>query len=444
MRNLLAGLALAVLAGACAGGPALAPSAGALPPDATDRPERYLLVTIANPGVPLATRAGSTLRGYDASPSYAVSSAAAATAKAIAADYAIDQVSAWPIASLRVHCVMYRLREGESREAILGRLAADPRVELAQPLQTFATSADRYDDQYLGLQRSLVDMSIAAAHEWSQGAGVTVAIVDTGVDLAHPDLAGRVRANRNFVNSDAGQFTRDRHGTEIAGVIAAVGNNGRGIVGVAPQVQLLAFKACWQAEPGGASAVCNSFTLAQAIGAAIDVGADIINLSLVGPTDPLLAALTERATAQGSIVVGAVPASGRPEGFPSGAPGVLPVAMAEQTAAPSAALQAPGREILTLVPNGSYDFATGSSLATANVSGVVALLRSRRQHVTAEEARTLLARSTREVSVSNDPVRSIDACTALASLLAKTGCPSGTAGSAGVSRDETLAIQGDR
>jgi subtilisin family serine protease len=439
----LGALAFATLAAGCAGGPVRAPPAAALPPDATEQPERYMLVTIANPGVPLPTRAGSTLRGYDASPSYAVSSVAAATAKAIATDYEIDEVSAWPIASLRVHCVMYRIREGESREALLTSLAADPRVQIAQALQTFATSTDAYDDQYVGLQRSFVDMSVAAAHQWSLGAGVTVAIVDTGVDLEHPDLAGRAHASRNFVDADATQFSRDWHGTEIAGVIAAVGNNGRGIVGIAPQVRLLAYKACWQTGRGDASARCNSYTLAQAIAAAIDAEADVINLSLVGPTDPLLAALAERATARGSIVVGAVPASGRPEGFPSGTPGVLPVAMAEETA-PSTALQAPGREILTLVPNGSYDFATGSSLATANVSGVVALLRARRQHVTATDARTLLARSTRDVPASSDQVRSIDACAALASLLAKSGCPSGTADNAGAARRQTRAIHDDR
>jgi hypothetical protein len=438
MRRLFAALAFATLATACAGGPARAPPAAALPPDATARPERYLLITIANPGVPLPTRAGSTLRGYDASPSYSVSSAAAAAAKAIATDYDLVEVSAWPIAALHVHCVMYRLRDGESREAMLARLAADPRVRLAQPLQTFATSASTYDDQYVGLQRAFVEMSVAAAHQWSLGAGVTVAVVDTGIDLQHPDLAGRVRASRNFVDADAAQFLRDRHGTEIAGVIAAIGNNGRGIVGVAPQVRLLAFKACWQTDREGVSALCNSYTLAQAVAAAIDARADVINLSLVGPGDPLLAALVERATTQGSIVVGAVPASGRPDGFPSGTPGVLPVAMAEQHAGASSALQAPGREILTLVPNGSYDFATGSSLSTANVSGVVALLRSRRPQVTAAEVHRLLARSTREVLVSNDPVRSIDACTALASLLAKTGCPSASAGDARAPGDAAL------
>ena len=399
--------------------------AAQLPPDATSEPERYVVVTVPNRGVPLPTRAGSTLRGYDDSPAYSVSSGAESAARAIANDYDLRQVSAWPIAVLHVHCVMYRLREGEPRETVLAKLAIDPRVQIAQPLQIFGTTATAaYDDQYVGLQRSFDEMSVVAAHQWSLGAGATVAVVDTGIDLHHPDLIGRIRASRNFVDSDSASFSLDRHGTEIAGVIAAVGNNGQGIVGVAPRVELLAFKACWQLKPGGPIAVCNTYTLAQALAAAIAARADVINLSLSGPPDPLLTALTERATAAGSIVVGAIPPSGRIDGFPAGAPGVLAVSMAEDAVTGSGALQAPGRGILTLVPNGSYDFATGSSLSAANVSGVVALLRARKQGVSAVEARRVLAQSTHEVALPDEkPVRSIDACTALAALLDKNGCP---------------------
>jgi subtilisin family serine protease len=118
-----------------------------------------------------------------------------------------------------------------------------------------------------------------------------------------------------------------------------------------------------------------------------------------------------------------MPASGRVEGFPAGAPGVLPVEMAEQALGAPRVLQAPGQEILTLTPEGSYDFATGSSLAVANVSGIVALLRARR-HVTAAEAHALLANSTRQVNTAVEVVRSIDACVALSSLLQTGGCPS--------------------
>ena len=102
----------------------------------------------------------------------------------------------------------------------------------------------------------------------------------------------------------------NRHGTQVAGLIAAAANNGIGIVGVAPDVKLLAYKACWQTSATSAGR-CNSFTLAQALADAMAARAQIINLSLVGPSDPLLAALIEKATESGLIVVGAVSADPR-------------------------------------------------------------------------------------------------------------------------------------
>lgn len=398
-----------------------------LPESAREAPQDYLLVTVHNEPAPMPSRAGSTLRGYDGAASYVVSGKARALARALAADYRMQEVAAWPIAALRVHCIVYRIPPGDSLNGLLDRLGSDARVELAQPLQSFSTSASlpaaAYDDPYLDLQRGLWEMSVIAAHRWSRGEGVTVAVVDTGLESAHPDLAGRLRQTRNFVDGDRARFEQDRHGTEVAGVIAAVGNNGRGIVGVAPQVQLLAFKACWQSTPGSSAAVCNSFTLAQAIEAAIDARADVINLSLVGPADPLLTALTRKAIEQGTIVVGAVPAGGSTRGFPAGVPGVIAVDLAEQDTPAKEALRAPGRDILTLVPEGHYDFATGSSLATASVSGIVALMRAREPHMTATSARALLAQSTRDVVVGASGIESINACTALAALLTEGRCP---------------------
>jgi subtilisin family serine protease len=70
-----------------------------------------------------------------------------------------------------------------------------------------------------------------------------VAIIDTGIDTRHPDLAGRTLLTRNYIDDDAAAFRGDRHGTQIAGLIAAAANNGIGIVGVAPDVRLLAYKA---------------------------------------------------------------------------------------------------------------------------------------------------------------------------------------------------------
>jgi hypothetical protein len=399
-----------------------------LPADARADPDQYLLVTVANDMAPLPTRAGSTPRGYDTAVGYGVSGRARSLAHALANDYGLLEVTGWPIATLHVHCVLYRVAAGHSRADVLQKLSSDPRVKLAQPLQSFATSASGYNDPYLELQRGFREMSIAAAHEWSQGAGTTVAVIDTGVDTSHPDLVGRIRIARNFVDKDPAQFTQDRHGTAVAGIIAAVGNNGQGIVGVAPRVGLIALKACWQLDHGSVgSAACNSFTLALAMSAAIEARVDVINLSLVGPSDPLLAQLVARATSLGIIVVGAVPSNGRMDGFPAGVSGVLPVDMAEQASSADTALRAPGREVLTLTPQGRYDFETGSSLAVAGVSGIVALMRARDPQLSPVDAHNVLARATQEIRLPSGPtVRSINACVAVTSVAASGDCPTPT------------------
>src|SRR6202000_1191684 len=107
------------------------------------------------------------------------------------------------------------------------------------------------------------------------------------------------------VDADDAQFRRDRHGTEMAGVIAAVANNREGIVGVAPNARLLIFKACWQARSDADAARCNSFTLARALTAAFDAHAQVVNLSLAGPDDPLLSDLIREGQHRGVLFVGA-------------------------------------------------------------------------------------------------------------------------------------------
>src|SRR6185369_8421588 len=148
------------------------------------------------------------------------------------------------------------------------------------------------------------EIHVPEAQKWSKGRGVTIALIDTGVDTAHPELAGRIRLTRNFVDNDAERFQMDRHGTAVAGVIAALTNNGQGIVGIAPAADLIALKACWQ-ERLDAPAVCNTLTLAEALAFAIERRSQIINLSLTGPSDPLLTRLVGRAVEQGILVLGA-------------------------------------------------------------------------------------------------------------------------------------------
>ena len=257
----------------------------------------------------------------------------------LAREYGLSEVAAWPIQVLTLHCAVLRIPAGAERDSLLQKIAADSRVKLAQPMNGFAPRTQTYNDPYLAVQRGFQSIDAAGAQQWSRGEKVRVAVIDTGLDAAHPDFGGRVAVRRNFVDRDARRFGLDRHGTAVAGVISASANNNLGIVGVAPGVEIIALKACWQLDDKIDTAHCNSLTLAQALAAAISENAQVVNLSLAGPRDPLLNALVAAGTQRGVIYVGAAPADAPADGFPGGTPGVIPVDMAESPAARSGVLR---------------------------------------------------------------------------------------------------------
>jgi len=427
IRLLLCLLVVVPVASGCATLPGS--SAGPLPQEARLHPASFVVVTVFND--PLSgSPPGSTLRGYGQAGASWISYRALAAVRGLERDYGLREASAWPIETLHVQCILFRMRPGTSRRRLLAQLGRDHRVESVQALHEFATetaaanptSARPERDSYLPLERNLRELDVIAAQRLSRGAGVRVAIIDTGMDFQHPDLRGRVANRRDFVMNGEPTFETDIHGTEVAGVIAAVG---AGVLGVAPQARLLALKACWPMRAGEARAVCDSFTLAQALEAALRARVNIINLSLAGPPDPLLARLVREALRRGVIIVGAVAAPGAKKQFPTDVEGVLAVESGEDGNGRIQRISAPGRDILTLVPGGHYDFASGSSLAAAEVSGVVALLLNGRPGLTASDVHRILIRSSRPIATSRGRLVSIDACGALAMALQRPNCHPG-------------------
>ena len=426
-------VALAAIAFVLAGAATAAQPPVLTPPEVRTAPAQFIVVAVANTVASRPAAVGGTAHGYGSSTNYRVSASATAAIRDIATQYSLTRVSEWPIDELQMHCVLFRIPPGTTREAIIEKLKTDKRILIVQPLNEFESATDPvttptpvapaggFDDPYAGLQTNVRALDVAEAHNFSRGAGIRVAIIDTGVDTKHPDLVGRTQLTRNYIDTDEVAFRGDRHGTQVAGLIAASANNGVGIVGVAPDVRLMVYKACWQASAttGGR---CNSFTIAQAIADALAAKAQVINLSLVGPSDPLLEALITRAIDSGVIVVGAVSDDPR-FGFAGKLPRVLPVAEAETSADKGdEVLRAPARDIVTLVPNGHYDFASGSSLATAQVSGVVALLLARNQKLGINRLRELLADSTENHDTTRGPFRSVNACVAVAKVVRGATC----------------------
>jgi subtilisin family serine protease len=393
----------------------LGSSAWAGPPSAPATAPR-IVVAFANEPHTTPAPAGTTGSHYGGD-GYKVAQSAQQQARRVAAAYSLRQVASWPIKQLAMHCVVYEIRDGRPVREVLAQLSKDDRVVLAQPLQEFHTltdSAPAYNDPLYDLQTNLLTLGIARAHERSQGAGVRIALIDTAVDVQHPDLHGRIVRSHSFLGAQPAATALTRHGTAMAGLIAAVANNHIGIVGIAPQAQLEVFEACWQLGPDADAASCNTFTLAQALAGALASGAPLVNVSVAGPPDPLLTALIESGLKRGVTFVGATGAA--EDGFPTAIPGVI-AAVGEGEPAPPNALAAPAHHVLTLRPAGQYDFESGSSVATAELTGVIALLMSASSTRLSSAALVgLLKETVGKAPVGSEPQAMLDVTAALARL----------------------------
>ncbi|MEM1346106.1 MAG: S8 family serine peptidase [Pseudomonadota bacterium] len=340
----------------------------------------------------------------------------AAVAEALSRDYPVELVAEWPLASIDVHCLVFRLAAPAPTEPTLAALAADPRVRTVQPMQRFETLAVSIERDLVPIQDGLRALDVLAAHRVATGQGVRVGVIDTRPDATHPELAASLSDVRDFVG-ESPVAGGEEHGTAVVGIIGAEATAGRGMVGVAPDAEILGLRACWEATPG-ARGQCSSFSLARALNFALLQEIDVLNLSLSGPPDPLLEELIAAAVARDVVVVAARGAN-EGAGFPASARGVVAVAAVADA---GATVLAPGQDVLSTAPGGEYDFYSGSSMAAAHVSGIAALLLDLRPGLDGATARQVLAGSN---GLSAAPPRLVTACEALLALdatRARTAC----------------------
>ena len=362
-------------------------------------------------------------------PTYGAGSAPASQrriAQALAREYRLRLVGDWPMPAIGVRCFLAEVETGQPVAEVASRLAGDKRVESAQPVQLFRALG--HSDPYYALQKSARELRLDDLHRMATGRNVKIAQIDTGVELTHPDLQGQLVEARNFV--DETPYAPEMHGTAVAGIIAAKADNGVGIVGVAPAVKLMPLRACWQGADADAVAICSSFTLAKALQYAIAHQAQVLNLSLAGPTDRLLERLIDKAIEQGVTVVSSVDPSHPDESFPAMHPGVIAVASAGSSNPNGSAILAPGDDVLTTTPHASWGFVSGSSFASAHVSGLAALVLERSPGVKPSALSALLhEHGLRPVASGADGV--IDACALLAVVSASHECSCCSAALAG-------------
>lgn len=406
-------IAIAALATGCAG--------------LSDRPTaqdsaRRILVTVKQPAGAAVGLLGAPGRRYLNRRDYTATPTVERVLSQIASEYHLRRIEGWPIPSLEVYCEVLEIPAGTPLTDTLDALSTDPRIDLAQRMNTFETLGRRYDDPYADLQPALEQLDVEAAHRIATGRDVLVAVIDSAIDAAHADLQARMRIERDLVDGGRrGPRRGEVHGTAVAGIIASTVNNAEGIIGIAPDVAIAALRACWSRDGDSALAQCSSFTLAQALELALGLEPDLINLSLAGPADPLLARLLAVALERGIVVVAAEPETAAlAGGWPTSDPRVIAARSTHTTgtAAARRLLAAPSDEILTTTPGSGYGFLSGHSLAAAHVTGTIALLMERAPDLDAASIAALLA----DTATRTAGFESINACKALERLAGGQGC----------------------
>lgn len=296
----------------------------------------------------------------------------------------LEFLDAWTLSSIQQTLLVFRERARLS-DSELERISTSHRfidlVQRVQILTTKAEAATRVESSNTTAKSPDV-LGVSAAHRWSTGKGVRIAVIDTGADRRHPELRKRITDSKDFAGLRMRNFNNEAHGTMIASIIGGA-RNGTRLSGVAPDSELLLLRACKQRNAGYYDASCDSVAIARALDYAITNKVQIINLSITGTNDSLLGLLIREALDRGIVVVSTWDETGN-KPFPGSMPGVLPVFSAVSPRAvgtPKNALQAPGKAMLGALPGKSYGTMQGSSAATAIVSGVVALLLQRKPHM---------------------------------------------------------------
>jgi subtilisin family serine protease len=246
-------------------------------------------------------------------------------------------------------------------------------------------------------QYALAKLRLPEAHALSRGANVIVAVIDSGIDVNHPELANTIAENFDALGAKEGPQV---HGTGIAGVIVSHAR----LMGSAPSAKLLAIRA-FGATPNGAEST--SFVIIKSLDFAAMHGAQIVNMSFAGPKDPLVERGIAASAARGMVLVAAGGNAGpkSPPLYPAANPNVIAVSAtdAHDRLFPASnrgshiAVSAPGVDIFLPAPDGKYQMISGTSFSAAYISGLAALMMERDPKVKPEDVRAILMKTARDL-----------------------------------------------
>jgi subtilisin family serine protease len=293
---------------------------------------------------------------------------------------------------------LFRIDDRRSVEAVRTELAADAGVRSVQ-LNFRYFLQDRKSAPAGGdpAQYALAKLRLPEAHGLSRGSNVTVAVIDSGIDVDHPELANAIAGRFDALGSKEGPHV---HGTGIAGAIVAHAK----LMGGAPSAKILAIRAFGAAASGAES---TSFVILKSLDYAASHGAQIVNMSFAGPQDPLLERGIAAAVTRGMVMVAASGNAGpkSPPLYPAANPNVIAVSATDaydrlfpaSNRGSHIAVAAPGVDIFLPAPDGKYQMTSGTSFSAAYISGLAALMMERNPQLRPDEVRAILMKTARDL-----------------------------------------------
>lgn len=254
---------------------------------------------------------------------------------------------------------------------------------------TFKPAATEFNDAY-----SMYETGVRYVHETTKGKGVSICMIDTPVDIFHPSLSDALIETMDLIEFNPDDYETMLHGTSVAGVLVSQNQH----IGIAPRAKLLAISAFSVTKARPFVLQGSSADIAKAIDSCIHHKVDVINMSFTGGRDSLMDKMVQKAIKKGIVVIAAGGNGGHWGStiYPALIPGVIAATAVDKNKQLFSMADkgrfidyaAPGVNILTIAPQGKYKLGSGTSLSSAHLSGIVALLLSQRRNKKIDEALT--------------------------------------------------------
>ena len=318
-------------------------------------------------------------------------------ADALARSHGLERISSQNFPLIGGTVGLFKIIDRRPMDTVRREFAADAKVKSVQPnfryvLQDQKTRTEGDPGQY-----AVAQLRLPQAHTLARGMNVTIAVIDSGIDVKHPELVNSIADSFDALGSKEGPHV---HGTGIAGAIVAHAR----LIGSAPEARLLAIRAF--ASTSGA-AESTSYVILRGLDYAVEHGAQIVNMSFAGPKDPMIERGVAATAARGILLVAAAGNAGAksPPLYPAANPNVIAVSgtdaqeklFAASNRGNYIAVAAPGADIFLPAPDEKYQITSGTSFSAAYVSGIAALIMERNPALKPNDVRAILTKTARDL-----------------------------------------------